>query len=122
MPSIETEYPLTEQRSATFDAAGVAQIQGIGPSTPFERWEIDSTQCSSPSVLQSRLEIFDNSAMTRLVEGTYSGNLDNTNTVFKLRPAQKLYYRWSLGTPGALATVTLNGTRYVKGNRGTGIG
>ena len=121
MPRIETEYPLVESRSAVFDANGIAVIDAVGPATPFERWEIESTQTYSDSASQTRLEIHDNSARTRLVEGTYSGNLDTTNTVFKVPQNTKLYYRWTLGTPGSSAKVSLNGKRFVQGLRGSGV-
>lgn len=118
---IETEFPLLEQRNATFDALGVALVDSVGPATPFERWVVESTQAMSNSALQSRLEIHDNSARSRLVEGTYSGNQDTTNTVFRVPRGTKLYYRWTSGTPGATASITLNGRRFVMGQRGGGV-
>lgn len=114
---IETEFPLSQQATAVFDANGLATIDAVGPSTPFERWEVTSTNTSTTSVAQTKLEIHDNSARSRLVEGSYSGNLDTSNTVFKVPANSGLYYRWTGGDPGAIATITLDGSRFVKGNR-----
>lgn len=105
-------FELIEQYSTTFDAAGVALINDVGPSRAFERWVIDSIQISSTSVSQSRFEIHDSVSRGRLLEGTYSGNLDTTNTVFRLVQGRKLYFRFTLGTVGTFATVNVTGTRF----------
>jgi hypothetical protein len=110
----EMELPLAEQYSAVISAAGEALISNVGPVRAFERWEISSTQTFSDSVAQTRLEVYDRSGLSRLVEGTYSGNLDTSNTVFKVGQGEALYYKWSKGTPGALVRLTINGSKFTK--------
>lgn len=114
----ETEYDLIIVQSATVDSAGIARIDNIGPTAPFERWEIGSTQIANNGTARTMCEIFNNPSRTQLVEGSYSGNLDTSDTKFSLRSGQYLYYRWSRGTPGSLSTLTVRGRKFVAGRRG----
>jgi hypothetical protein len=113
-----TTYILAEERRVTLDAAGIGWIEGVGPAQYGEEWHISATQCVvDNSSAESRLKVFIN-GKTRVVEGTYSGNQDNSNTTFHLRSGEKLYYQFTNGTPGAQAAIILSGERIVKGNRG----
>lgn len=113
-----TEYILTEERHVTLDANGEGWIQGIGPAQYGEEWDVTSTQTVvTGSTSETRLQIFLNGT-THMVEGTYSGNQDNSNTPFHLRSGEKLYYFYSKGTPGADGMIVLSGKRVVAGRRG----
>lgn len=118
MAAGETEYVLQEEHHATFDANGEAWVRGLGPNVYGERWAIEATQTRvENSVSESRLEVYRNGT-TQIVEGTYSGNQDNSNTRMELNTGEKLWYRWTRGDPGAQAILTLTGKRIVKGRRG----
>lgn len=118
MSGPNTTYILAEERRVTLDASGQGWIEGVGPAQYGEEWHISATQCGvENSTAEARLRVYIN-GKTRLVEGTYSGNQDNSNTEFHLRSGEKLYYRFSDGTPGAIASVVLSGERTVKGHRG----
>lgn len=119
-----TEYQLNDERSVILDANGEGWIRSVGPTQYGEEWIIDNTQTrvdvdpvTTPIQSQTRLKIFRN-GQSQLVEGTYSGNLDNSNTVFKLRSGETLWYKYENGDAGADARISLSGTRRVKGNRG----
>jgi hypothetical protein len=113
-----TTYALQEEKRVTLDASGTGWIDGVGPTQYGEEWHIEATQCVvDNSTSESRLKVYLN-GRTRVVEGTYSGNQDNSNTTFHLRSGEKLYYQFTGGTPGAVAAISLAGTRVVRGNRG----
>lgn len=117
MPGPTTEYALSEERHVTLDASGSGWINAIGPAQHGEEWFIQATQCVVlNSVAESRLQVFLNGT-SRLVEGTYSGNQDNSNTAFHLRSGEKLYYQFTRGDVGADAAIILTGHRIVQGQR-----
>lgn len=118
MAAGETEYVLQEEHHAILNADGEGWVSGVGPQVYGERWVIEATQTRvENSTAESRLEIFRNGT-TQIVEGTYSGNQDNSNTRMELNTGEKLWFKWTNGTPGAQAIVTLYGRRYVRGRRG----
>jgi hypothetical protein len=117
MPDVETELELYKQYSVTLDGTGAGTISDVGPVNHGERWVINATQTAVPaSVAQSRLSIFW-AGLTAMVEGTYSANMDNTNTIFELMAGRKLYYVYSGGDAGVVATITLRGKLYLAGKR-----
>lgn len=117
MPGPTTEYTLQEEYHVTIGAAGEGWINGVGPTQYGEEWNITSTQCLvTNSLAESRLRVYLNGT-SRIVEGTYSGNQDNSNTAFKLRAGEKLYYFFSGADPGADAAIILTGNRIVAGVR-----
>ena len=104
---------LDQATNAQFDANGVA-IATLGPRGPVT-WEISRLTVSSTSTLPSQARLFDGPGggaeltNTNLIEGTYSGNLDATDTPFTIQPGSQLYIQWTGGTPGATATVRVIG-------------
>lgn len=114
---IETEYDLSVDRSGTFLADGTAYIDGVGPAQYGERWEIESIQTLvEGSVDESRLRIMQD-GRTRVIQGTYSGNFDTSDSHISLQSGQKLYFAYERGTPGATARVTVNGRKFIRGSR-----
>lgn len=122
-PGPFTEYALQEVRQVTLDANGEGWIVSIGPAQYGEEWLIEATQTTvtpAPAIAlpaETRLRIFRNGT-TELVEGTYSANQDNSNTAFKLRSGESLYYQYTNGDPGAVGIITITGVRRVSGRRG----
>ncbi len=108
----EQEFPLSEQYSMPFTTAGEAIIGPVGPSRPFERWEIQSSQVSTDSLLETTVKVFSDSALNRQVEGSYSGNQDTSNTVFKLQSGAALYFMWTGGSPTAMARLSIDGSMF----------
>jgi hypothetical protein len=116
-----TTYILAEERRVTLDANGEGWIDGVGPTQYGEEWHISATQCVvDNSVAESRLKVFIN-GKTRVVDSTYSGNQDNSDTTFHLRSGEKLYYQFTHGTAGASAAIILSGERIVLGRRGYAV-
>lgn len=115
-----TEYMLLESFQTTVTANGEAWIEGKGPTQYGEIWRIESTQCLvQGSVNEARLRIYRN-GRTQLVEGTYSGNQDTSNTTFELQSGEKLSYFFSGADVGSIAIITLQGKRVVRGSRAYG--
>lgn len=113
-----TSLQLSEERSVTLDSNGEGWIRAVGPQQYGEEWHITNiqTRCVN-SVDESRLFIFRNGT-SQMVEGTYSGNLDNSNTTLELRAGETLWFKYERGTEGAFGTVTISGDRFLAGRRG----
>lgn len=113
-----TELPLFVEKQVVIGADGTGWIRGVGPAQYGEEWEITSTTTRvENSIAESRLYVFANGT-TRRVDGTYSGNQDTSNTVFKLRSGELLNFQYERATPGAVGFITLDGTRKIAGRRG----
>lgn len=113
-----TEYTLDSQYTVVIDANGEGWIDTVGPAQYGEEWEITATQCLvTGSSSESRLQVYRN-GRHQIVEGTYSGNQDNSDTRFKLRSGERLAYHFTGATAGAIATITVSGSRTVAGRRG----
>lgn len=112
-----TEYQLLAEYRVTIGDDGTGWILGVGPTQHGETWAIASTQTLvENSVAESRLRVYRNSR-SQIVEGTYSGNQDTSNTTFDLQSGELLNYQYINATPGATAIVSLTGIRKVKGRR-----
>lgn len=106
MPS----YNLNESQTTTFDAAGTATVTFSPPS--LEYWDITSkaVQTNDPTsttVIPEARVTLDGV----FKEGTYSGNLDSSDTHYRIEKGQQFTCTWTGGTSGRQATFTLNGTR-----------
>jgi hypothetical protein len=103
-------YNLNEAKSAQFDVSGKAVVTFSPPS--LEYWEVSSmaVQTTDPTdsttVPEARVTLDG-----IFKEGTYSGNLDASDTRYRIEKGQQFVCTWTGGTAGRTATFTLNGTR-----------
>jgi len=109
---MEAEYDLYLYVDCIVDSFGFGYLS-FGPEQAWERWEIASTQISNNGANASKLEIFNNAQHTQLVEGTWAGRLDTTDTNFKLRTGEKLFFRWGGASTGSRSTATIRGRKFV---------
>lgn len=113
----ETELSLFDERSVVIGADGVGWIRGVGPAQYGEEWSIESINTRvENSVGESRLFIYSNGT-TRLVEGTYSGNLDTSNTRIKLKSGEQLNFKYERADPNSVGYITIDGVRHIAGRR-----
>lgn len=103
-------YNLNAFDSAEFDANGKAVVTLSPPS--LEYWEVTSmavftTDPSDATTIPEARVTLDGV----FKEGSYSGNLDASDTTYRLEKGQQFTCTWTGGTPGRTATFTLNGTR-----------
>lgn len=103
-------YNLNESQTAEFSAAGIATVTFSPPS--LEYWQINSkgvttTDPTDATVIPEARVTLDGV----FVEGTYSGNLDSSDTPYRVEKGQQFTCTWTGGTPNRLATFTINGTR-----------
>lgn len=113
----EREYQLMEQFNVTLDALGAGWIRGVGPRQQRERWEITSMQTTVETPAgsaEARLYVYQDST-DRLIQGSYSGNLDTSDSTVMLQAGQKLNFRYEMGEPTKIARITIDGRRYVRG-------
>lgn len=103
---------LHESASATADANGRA-VAKVQPMRAFEKWNIDGySVASTSSVLVPTVRIYRGSENpSSLVEGTYSGNLDHSDTKLTLMNGEALLAVWSGADVGAQCTFKITGTR-----------
>jgi hypothetical protein len=113
-----TEYALSASVTATATGAGIATVQ-IGPNLPSETWHITNSAVTTTSAAVSRVKVYRGTVTPgNVVDGSNTGNLDASDTVYNLRAGDFLTVQWTGATPGAQCTFTVGGTRVVKGKRG----
>lgn len=103
-------YNLNVPKDAQFDVNGTAVVTFSPPS--LEYWEITSMAVSTSDPTNST--VIPEARVTLdgvFKEGTYSGNLDASDTHFRIEKGQQFTCTWTGGTAGRTATFTLNGTR-----------
>lgn len=106
-----TTRPLDTSSSATFDASGIARLR-IGPQVFGESWRIRRMVVSTTSVNDTDVRVYLNAEMdSRLIAGSFSGDRDFNETDVTLQTLDQLIVVWVSGTPGAVATFVLQGTR-----------
>jgi hypothetical protein len=100
-----TNIPLRQSAFATVDASGRG-IANIQPLRAFERWEIErvTVACTS-STLVPTCRIYRGAvAAGNLIEGTFSGRQDTSDTKTMLENGELLIAVWEgkdVGTAGA---------------------
>jgi hypothetical protein len=102
--------PLDTNRTAMFNAAGVARLE-IGPVVFGETWRVRRMTVSTSSTANTDARVYLNAEIdTRMVAGSYSGDRDFNETDITLQNLDKLIVVWVDGTPGANASFLLQGT------------
>jgi hypothetical protein len=104
--------PLNESARAVADASGRA-VATLQPMRAFERWRITRTAVqsdSTPEVPTCKIYRSMESPST-LVEGTYTGTLDSSDTEIVLENGERLLAVWEGATVGSNCTVTVSGER-----------
>lgn len=103
---------LFEGNSATADANGRAVIR-LGPHTAFEQWQVKRITIQSTSTtLIPTCKIYRGAeARTRLIDGTFTGTFDHSDTDLPLRTGEELVAVWETGDAGHVATLTVEGTK-----------
>lgn len=119
MALAETPLALNSNITAVFDANGdaVGEIL-VGPN---QRWEVTLLNTNTTSTSQTRLTVYRGPVESTQVDFSRTGNGDTSNTDIKLQQGEKLSAKWTGGTPGAQATLNIQGTVFERGNRGYGV-
>ncbi len=110
---------LDEGGNGTFTAAGRAVV-AIGPRTPSSRWRTANVAVSTTSATDTECRLYlGPEAPQNLLGATYGGNRDQVGVAVTLHPGSVLTAVWTLGTPGATASVSVYGALDVdQGARG----
>lgn len=101
---------LMESATSIADSNGVATAV-LQPLRAFERWRVErvtvqsSSQTLVPTAKIYRGDIADN----RLIDGTYTGTFDHSDTNLRLNNAERLIVRWTDADAGSSCTVTIEG-------------
>lgn len=105
-----SRIPLAASASATVAADGTARCT-LSPQTFGVSWEVTRTVVNSNSILATQFQMFlNNENANSLIDASYSGNQDTSDTVYTLRDTDVLHCLWKGGTVGAACTVILGGT------------
>lgn len=104
------------------DTSGAVQFFGtlpdtyarvyLGPQVARQTWKVKRVVVSSTSseTKQPRFFLYKNhETPSTLLDSTYSGNGATTETDIEIRPGERLLGVWVGGTPGAYATMIVNG-------------
>lgn len=102
--------PLFESRRATADVNGRARVT-LSPQRAFERWQVERiTVQSTSSVLVPKCEIYRGAeTASRLVDGTWTGTFDHTDTSLMLQTGEEIIVLWVGGDVSSECTVTIEG-------------
>lgn len=104
--------PLFESSTGVADATGRA-VARVQPLRAFERWDITRMAVSSTStVLVPTCRIYrgaENPSM--LVDGTFTGNLDQSDTQLSLENGEVLLCVWTGADVGARCIFTVQGKK-----------
>ena len=110
-----TTLELFESYNVTLDAYGNGTIAYIGPVMTMERWQIQVVQTTCTSGKQTKMLMTRGDRANAIIDGTYSGNQDTSPVSMTLITGQSLTFIYSGGDAGAIGTVTLQGSRELKG-------
>lgn len=100
---------LFESAQATVNADGRSECR-LQPLRAFETWTVTKMTVQSTSVGQSQCRVYRGSeSPSRLIEGTYSGNMDSSDTSIQLRNGESLLAVWTKADPGSVCTFTVEG-------------
>lgn len=105
-----TSYNLNEDGIATFDASGKAVVTLSPPA--MEYWDITSSGIHTNDPASSTIIPVAKVTLDGVYkEGSYSGNMDGSDTPYHVEKGQQFTCTWTGGTSGRVATFTVNGTR-----------
>lgn len=97
--------------SGVINSSGTTTVE-VGPSVHTEKWKIAKIAVSSTSTAITEARIYRTSiAAQNLVDATYNGNLDTSDTPIELFAPEKLLIVWTLGTAGASCSVRVEGEK-----------
>lgn len=104
--------PLFESNTGVADASGRA-VARVQPLRAFEKWNITRLAVSSTSsILVPTARIYRGSETpSRLVDGTHTGTLDQSDTHLDLANGEALICVWEGADVGSQCTFTVEGTK-----------
>jgi hypothetical protein len=105
---------LNEGKNATADANGRAVLQ-FQPLRAGEDWHITRSSVSNSGTVNTpQVKVYRGmETPSTLIEGTFSGNLDSSDTVYDLRNGEQVLFVFSGADVGSLCSATVDGTRSV---------
>lgn len=101
---------LFQSADGTADANGRA-VATLQPLRAFENWRVRRmTVQSTSSTLVPTCKIYRGAeSPSRLVDGTYTGTLDHTDTDLPLHNGESLIAVWEGGDVGSICTLSIEG-------------
>lgn len=107
--------PLTEGKQATADANGRAVVT-LQPLRAGEDWHITRSSVFNAGTVKtpSCTTYRGIESPTTVIEGTYSGRLDSSDTPIELRNGERLLFVFSGCDVGSNCSATVDGTRTVQ--------
>lgn len=120
----ESRIPLLENRIALANASGVTTIE-VTTISPHEYWEVTNTVISTRTVGANAPDVApefrlyrDTPANSGLIDISFNGSDDVSDTVYQVYPGRRLIGIWTGMVAGNEATLLLQGTRVIRGDRG----
>lgn len=116
----DTAFSLGVAASVVLNGGGNGVVT-VGPSMPSERWEVTSVVVTIPNAVLIPTATIYNGPVgdTNRIAFTYVGSGDTAGggSSVVLGSGQFLSIAWNGGDSGAVATATLQGNRYLRGQR-----
>jgi hypothetical protein len=115
----ETKLALRETLRATFGSNGEATGSiSVGPN---QRWQVTLMNTRTSSSVQTHVTVYRGAVGGPRLDFSRTGNDDTSNTDFELQQGENLVAHWTGGTVGASAQLDIEGSKYLKGQRGYGV-
>lgn len=101
---------LFESADGTADANGRAEAT-LQPLRAFETWHVKRmTVQSTSSTLVPTCKVYRGAvSASRLIDGTYTGTLDHTDTDLSMHNGERLIAVWEGADVGAICTLSIEG-------------
>ena len=115
----DTQLSLGVSASTVLDSNGNGTVT-VGPSMPTERWEVYSVVVNvpNPSMVPTATVYNGPAGSSNQIAFTYDGSGDTAaGDVVRLGTGQFLSVVWNGGDSGAVATVSVSGNRFLRGQR-----
>lgn len=114
---VETEYRLEEFASSTLDGTGTGNQINVGPKLPGERWEITTFGASGSAIAKLQIMRGNSFDASRQIDVTTKANADTSATSITLLSGESLSFWWTGGSSGASMKCSIQGSRFVPGQR-----
>lgn len=120
----ETTIPLIESRKAIADASGVATIE-LSTATSHEYWRVTNTVISTRAVGANAADNGPTFRLYRdvpsnfgLIDLSFNASDDVSDTVYEVHAGRRILGMWAGMVPGNEASLMMQGTRVMRGDRG----
>jgi hypothetical protein len=106
--------PFTKSVQTTLDSAGYGSV-AVSPASVDWKTTIITVQTSTSALIPVATLYTGSVSLPNILEATYVGSGDSTNTEHVIQAADQIICEWTGGDPGARAVLIIRGWAYPPG-------